>query len=342
MSDTCIDGNKGAQNHGGLPTDDQYLLDQVQKLLAAFEDYRDSHVNGEKSVMSARQAELQKTFGNKAIAAAVLFGMRSRDVITELRWSGTVRKDTLLQCKDRILPTEEFCVAGIYTDFGKETMPMSREHEVYCGSGCGLKAEYLGSEPLVGVAKRVFIQHEKRSFRESRQSSAHYRLGYREDHLGQDEPHIYTLCWSLDENDLATLLGHEEVPSKAIVGEEAYNVYLQTRHALIGLVESVIIRLIGAHRLPELDSAAARNGFDLLTIAHQGLNRASGLERAGDWWNAESGRLAGKIGGNRAKLAYAKKMGLPEGTSVTLGRYMRFLLGEEVGKEHHYRLTSRR
>ena len=87
------------------------------------------------------------------------------------------------------------------------------------------------------------------------------------------------------------------------------------RVQLVVYIEIIWIQLMGTYKQRELDD-------EVLKVAHwvkpeydcAVLNRASGMDTAGDWFTPETGRLAGL----RGQEATRRALGLADGVQVTL------------------------
>lgn len=91
------------------------------------------------------------------------------------------------------------------------------------------------------------------------------------------------------------------------------------RVQLVVYVEIIWIQLMGTYKQKELDD-------EVLKVAHwvkpeydcAVLNRASGMDTAGDWFTSETGRAAGLVGAQRAMAALRVELGLPEDHPVSV------------------------
>lgn len=187
--------------------------------------------------------------------------------------------------------------AGLYLD----------TNNPYRGSGHGRQAKSFNGNQLVGVARRVFVNHESASYR-AQNPAKHYQ------NYSGDHHYIHIL--SIPEDDLAKLF---KVPLSATPSDN-YNL----RNAFWHSVEAVDILLSGyfPESLEPINQEATllevkTNEF----LLHSPLNQAQALT-GGRPFDSVSGRQAGLMSAQMMPFIRARRMGRPEGTTATRTEYM--------------------
>jgi hypothetical protein len=262
---------------------------------------------------------------DSSLLAILREGFKSVEVFDEIRHTGTASLATIAAHARTVTISDHD--AGVYVDLGRYGEELTRQHEIYVGSGGGTSLQRYKS---TGLARRMHENHEDPRYRETVPRCQHYELGYP---LGAFEPaHHYAVLWSMSEARIKHSV--DQSSSHPTDGKSTLATFSTQRNGLIQSIEAILIRALAAHPSSRMDALMSAKGFPPTILQHSPMNRASGVELGGDHFTSETGRKAGLM----AQTSMAARMGRP-GEVVSLNEYMCWLFGPKFEKVSLFQIS---
>ncbi|GFZ49307.1 hypothetical protein JCM24511_07427 [Saitozyma sp. JCM 24511] len=233
----------------------------------------------------------------------------------------------------RLTLSSTFNVMGSYIYIGREKDAKPFMKGTYHGSGGALSEQTVGGRSgLIGILKRVMVQHCGPSFRaQPRNRSTFYFKAFKSGETYQD--HIFVPGHLLSLSDISHVLGRT-TSSLAATSSSTSDLSIPNMHlGLVRLLEAVGFLLFGFYRdIPELlQQELLKIGFTIPTLICSTLNRSFGFELAD--MDGDAHRLRSAQGGRLASLVFQNACNAAGIRKGSLTAYLQIRYGKEISLE---------
>lgn len=217
-----------------------------------------------------------------------------------------------------VMPSSDFNVAGVYLHVGRNgASPFSQG--LYVGSASGETPDSnAGCSNMVGILRRIVCQHGSpryRAYENAKRSNGvpHYRLYHQMDTAAN---HTYYVTHYLLDEELRGILSHGSVSDHSTAHEQRLE-----RAAVVKIIETTVILLVGAfNHDQQVNRVLVAHGWLFSPSNIIKLNRSVGLEFASETYDQFKERCS--RGGQNAQYTFARLVGLPSGSRISLSAYM--------------------